>query len=55
MTKPLKSFPEKERYQIAKKRASSKEIGLGQLSAQDFINKSGKVKTEKSKAEEVEN
>lgn len=39
MTKPLKSFKEWERKQVAQRRAGAKENGIGKVVAQDFLRK----------------
>jgi len=51
MTKALSSFPEKERFAIAKRRESSKSGGLGYLAAKDAMTHFGKPKV--VKVEEV--
>lgn len=45
MTKPLSSFPKKQRGEIARRRAKSNLEGLGQLSALDYLalKKEGKL------------
>lgn len=48
MSKPLKSFPEKDRMAVARRRVATQTGGLGWLSAVDFLKKKGeKVPTEK--------
>jgi len=47
MTKALCSFPEKERFAIAKRREASKSGGLGYLSAKDAMEHFGKAKVVK--------
>jgi len=44
MTKALCSFPEKERFAVAKRREASKSGGLGYLAAKDAMVHFGKPK-----------
>lgn len=51
MSKPLSKFPEAKREEVARRRASATVVGLGQLSAQDFL-RLKKVKSPAKKSEE---
>lgn len=61
MTKPLKSYPEKDRAQIARRRV--KETGIGGIVAREFLGLStlsleeakANIQSETKKDEEVEN
>jgi len=44
LTKALSSFPESERFAVAKRRSSSKTGGLGFLAAEDAMKHFGKPK-----------
>ena len=47
MTKALSSFPESERFHVAKRREASKSGGLGYLAAKDAMEHFGKTKVVK--------
>ena len=54
MTKPLRSFPEDKRTEIAKRRVANKTLGLGYLSAVAYFARKGKtVVAETKKVEET--
>jgi len=52
MTKALCSFPEKERFAIAKRRDASKSGGLGYLAAKDAMEHFGRPKIKATKTSE---
>ena len=55
MTKPLSSYPEEKRKEIAARRVRNKTLGLGYLSAVAYLARIGKtVIAEKKKEEETE-
>lgn len=37
MTKPIRSFPEHQRVAVATRRASNPTVGLGKISAENFL------------------
>lgn len=53
MTKPISSFPDSERMNIARKRASRSEDGLGKISAVNYLKRAGVAVSKETKKESL--
>lgn len=56
MTKPIRSFPERDRLSVARRRAASSQDGLGKISALNYLERAKKsAETLKETDENKEN